>query len=50
MLQFVCDAVKDMGKEEYLRLFIHIGLDWIGRINVQWSHIHSMALSPDSYG
>ena len=25
-----CDVVKDTGKEEYLRLFIHIGLDWIG--------------------
>jgi len=25
-----CDAVKDTGKEEYLRPFIHIGLDWIG--------------------
>jgi len=32
MLQFVCecDVVKDTGKEEYLRPFIHIGLDWIG--------------------
>ena len=31
MLQFVCecDVVKDTGKEEYLRPFIHIGLDWI---------------------
>ena len=30
MLQFVCecDVVKDTGKEEYLRPFIHIGLDW----------------------
>ena len=30
MLQFVCecDVVKDMGEEEYLRPFIHIGLDW----------------------
>jgi len=29
VLQFVCecDAVKDTGKEEYLRPFIHIGLD-----------------------
>jgi len=27
-LQFVCDVVKDTGKEEYLRQFIHIGLDW----------------------
>jgi len=26
----VCDAVKDTGKEEYLRTFIRIGLDWIG--------------------
>jgi len=25
-----CDVVKDTGKEEYLRPFIHIGLDWIG--------------------
>jgi len=24
-----CDVVKDTGKEEYLRPFIHIGLDWI---------------------
>jgi len=32
VLQFVCecDVVKDTGKEEYLRPFIHIGLDWIG--------------------
>ena len=32
MLQFVCecDVVKDTGKEEYLRPFIHIELDWIG--------------------
>ena len=32
MLQFVCerDVVKDTGKEEYLRPFIHNGLDWIG--------------------
>ena len=31
VLQFVfeCDVVKDSGKEEYLRPFIHIGLDWI---------------------
>ena len=30
MLQFVCecDVVKDTGKEEYLRPFIHIGLDY----------------------
>ena len=34
MLQFVCecDVVKDTGKEEYLRPFIHIGLDWIVRV------------------
>jgi len=30
VLQFVCDVVKDTGKEEYLRPFIYIGLDWIG--------------------
>jgi len=31
VLQFVCecDAVKDTGKEEYLRPFVHIGLDWM---------------------
>jgi len=31
VLQFVCecDVVKDTGKEEYLRPFIHIGFDWI---------------------
>ena len=31
MLQFVCecDVVKDTGKEEYQRPFIHIGLDWM---------------------
>jgi len=31
VLQFLCecDVVKDTGKEEYLRPFIHIGLDWI---------------------
>jgi len=28
MLQFVCD-VKDTGKDEYLRQFIRIELDWI---------------------
>jgi len=28
MLQFVCDVVKDTGKEEYLRPFIRTGLDW----------------------
>jgi len=27
VFQFVCDVVKDAGKEEYLRPFIHIGLD-----------------------
>jgi len=34
VLQFVCecDGVKDTGKEEYLRPFIHIGLDWIGHV------------------
>ena len=30
MLQFVCDVIKDTGKEEYLRPFIRIGFDWIG--------------------
>jgi len=30
VLQFVCDVIKDTGKEEYLRPFIRIGLDWIG--------------------
>jgi len=29
VLQFVCDVVKDTDKEEYLRPFIRIGLDWI---------------------
>ena len=29
MLQFVCDVVKDAGKEEYQRPFIRIGLDWV---------------------
>ena len=29
MLQFVCDVVKDTGKEEYLLPFIYIGLDRI---------------------
>ena len=29
MLQFVCDVVKDTGKEEYLRPFIHIGFIWM---------------------
>jgi len=28
MLHFVCDVVKDTGKEEYLRPFIRIGLDF----------------------
>ena len=30
MLQFVCecDVVKDTGKEEYLRPFIHVELDY----------------------
>jgi len=28
-LQFVCDVVKHTGKEEYLRPFIRIGLDWL---------------------
>jgi len=27
VLQFVCDVVKDTGKEEYLSPFIRIGLD-----------------------
>jgi len=27
VLQFLCDAAKDTGKEEYLRPFIRIGLD-----------------------
>jgi len=26
-IQHPCDVVKDTGKEEYLRPFIHIGLD-----------------------
>jgi len=30
VLQFVCDVVKDTGKEEYLRPFVRIGLDRIG--------------------
>jgi len=32
VLQFVCecDVVNDTGKEEYLRPFIHVVLDWIG--------------------
>ena len=43
MLQFVCecDVVKDTGKEEYLRPFIHIGLDWIGFLKAiceNWSN------------
>ena len=29
MLQIVCDFIKNTGKEEYLRPFIRIGLDWI---------------------
>jgi len=29
VLQFVCDVVKDTGKEEYLRPFIHIGFIWM---------------------
>jgi len=30
VLQFVCDVVKDMGEEEYVRPFIHYpGLDWM---------------------
>jgi len=29
VLQFVCNVIKDTGKEEYLRPFIRIGLDWI---------------------
>ena len=34
MLLFVCecDVVKDTGKEEYVRPFIHIGLDWSWKI------------------
>ena len=28
MLQFVCDVVKDTGKEEYLLPYFRIGLDW----------------------
>jgi len=36
VFQFVCecDVVKDTGKEEYLRPFIHIGLDCVKVINV----------------
>jgi len=39
VLQFVCecDVVKDTGKEEYLRPFIHIGLDWISFWN--WAYV-----------
>jgi len=29
VLQFVCDVVKDTGKEGYLRPFIHIGFIWM---------------------
>jgi len=29
---FECDVVKDTGKEEYLRPFIHVGLDWIDHV------------------
>jgi len=32
VLQFVCDVVKDTGKEEYLRPFIYIGLDWFAAV------------------
>jgi len=28
VLQFVCDVVKDTGKEEYLCPFVRIGLDF----------------------
>jgi len=28
-IPYECDVVKDTGKEEYLRPFIHIGLDWM---------------------
>jgi len=31
VLQFVCDVLRDTGKDEYLRPFIRIGLDWIQR-------------------
>jgi len=36
VLQFVCDVVKDTGKEEYLRPFIHIGLDWIYSVTIRY--------------
>jgi len=36
VLQFVRDVVKDTGKEEYLRPFIRIRLDWIG-----WNRLSS---------
>jgi len=29
VLQFLCDVVKDTGREEYLRPFIRVVLDWI---------------------
>ena len=37
MFQFVCecDVVKDTGKAEYLRPFIHIGLDWYWAASVK---------------
>ena len=43
MLQFVCecDVVKDTGKEEYMRPFIHIGLDWISMYrHLCWLHTY----------
>jgi len=35
VLQFVCDVIKDTGKEEYLRPFIRIGFDWMFSIKVE---------------
>jgi len=37
VLQFVCecDVIKDTDKEEYMRPFIRIGLDWMVSLKVE---------------
>ena len=44
MLQFVCDVVKDTGKEEYVRLFVRIGLDCL-QLSAVYRQTLGLALS-----
>jgi len=44
VLQFVCecDVIKDTDKEEYMRPFIRIGLDWMVSIKVEQEVVYAL--------